>query len=75
MKCIICKHGTVSGGLTNVTLEKEGMLIVVKGVPAQICTNCGEVYLDDIATANVQKIAEAAFQAGVQLEVCRYKAA
>jgi hypothetical protein len=35
------------------------------GVPARVCDNCGEEYLDETTTAELLKTANAAAQAGV----------
>jgi YgiT-type zinc finger domain-containing protein len=75
MKCVICKDGTTSHGLTSVMLEREGLLFVIKQVPAQICSNCGEAYLDEKVTEAILHLAEKAFQDGIQLEICQYRAA
>lgn len=42
MKCVICKRGETRQGKTTVTLERDGTTLVVKGVPASVCANCGE---------------------------------
>lgn len=34
MKCVICKHGETQVGTTTVTLERGGLTLVVKAVPA-----------------------------------------
>ena len=47
MKCVICKHGETKEGTTTVTFDRDGMTLVVKDVPAQVCTNCGEDYVDE----------------------------
>jgi YgiT-type zinc finger domain-containing protein len=72
MKCVICKNGETEAGLTTITLEREGTVIVVKLVPANICSNCGEVYLDDETSSVLLKKAEEASQAGVQVDVRSY---
>ena len=46
MKCVICKHGETMDGFTSVTLEKNGATIVFQQVPALVCDNCGEKYID-----------------------------
>jgi YgiT-type zinc finger domain-containing protein len=53
MKCLICKHGETQLGDTTVTLEKNGSTIVFKHVPADVCDNCGEKYVDDTVTAEL----------------------
>ena len=32
MKCPICKHGETKPGLSTVTLERDGMAVVFRGV-------------------------------------------
>ena len=45
MKCPICKHGETTAGTSSVTLQRGGLTLVVKDVPAQVCDNCGEAYV------------------------------
>jgi YgiT-type zinc finger domain-containing protein len=72
MKCVVCKKGQTKTGKATVTLEKEGTTLVFKGVPAKVCTNCGEEYVDDKITARLLKTAADAGRAGVQVEIRRY---
>jgi hypothetical protein len=51
------------------------MTLVVKDVPAQVCDNCGEEYVDADVTARLQKAADDAARSGVEVEVRRYIAA
>ena len=74
MKCVICKQGQTNQGLTTVTLERGHTTVVIKDVPAQICENCGEYYLNETVTEKVQHLAEQAFKHGVEIEVLRYAA-
>jgi YgiT-type zinc finger domain-containing protein len=46
MKCIVCQDGETRAGVTTVTLARKGHMVVVKDVPAEICMNCGEDYVD-----------------------------
>ena len=75
MTCVICKHGETRPGKTTITLERGGMTLVFKGVPANICSNCDEQYLDETITARLLKAAEETASAGVQVDVREYKAA
>jgi YgiT-type zinc finger domain-containing protein len=75
MKCVICKHGETRPGATTVTFERDGMTLVFKRVPAQICQNCGEAYLDETTTARLLVTAQDAARAGVQVDVRDYVAA
>jgi YgiT-type zinc finger domain-containing protein len=50
MKCPICKNGMTRAGFASVTLERSGVTLVFKCVPAQVCDNCGEEYIDEDIT-------------------------
>ncbi|MCZ6780076.1 MAG: type II toxin-antitoxin system MqsA family antitoxin [Nitrospirae bacterium] len=75
MRCVICKNGETRSGKATVTLEREGTTLVIKGVPAEVCDNCGEEYVDEATTARLLKTAEQAAEAGVQVDIRQYVAA
>jgi YgiT-type zinc finger domain-containing protein len=75
MKCVICKSGETQPGTATVTLEREGMTLVIQGVPAMVCANCGEEYVDEDTSTRLLKTAEEAAQAGVRVDVRGYIAA
>ena len=72
--CVICKQGEVRPGMTTVTLQRGEATIVIKGVPAQICADCGEYYLDEETTGVVMARAEVAVKNGAEVEIIRYAA-
>ena len=72
MKCAICKLGETRRGTVSVTLERDQATLVFKGVPAEICENCGEEYVDEETTARLMRDADRASDSGVQVEVRRY---
>jgi len=75
MKCVICKHGETQPGKVTVTLERGNTTLVFKNVPAEVCENCGEAYVDDVTTEQLLMTAESAVEAGVQVEVREFIAA
>jgi YgiT-type zinc finger domain-containing protein len=75
MKCVVCKKGKTRVGKATVTLDKDGATLVFKGVPARVCTNCGEEYVDGEITANLLKSAAEAARCGIQVEIRQYSAA
>jgi len=75
VKCVICKKGETQSGKTTVTLEREGMTLVFKSVPADVCTNCGEAYVEEKVSSRLLKVAEEAARSGVQIDVREYVAA
>ena len=74
MKCTICKHGETRPGQVTVTLERNGSTVIFKGVPADVCENCGEYYLSEDVTRILLEQAEAAIQRGAEIEILRFAA-
>ncbi|MGH2702333.1 MAG: type II toxin-antitoxin system MqsA family antitoxin [Actinomycetota bacterium] len=74
MRCVICKQGETVPGTATVTLNREGTTIVVKGVPARVCENCGEEYVDERVTESLLRFAEEAAERGVEVDVRQYVA-
>jgi YgiT-type zinc finger domain-containing protein len=75
MKCVICKQGETRLGKATVTMERKNLTLIIKNVPAQVCANCGEEYVDDKTTVQLLKAAEETAKAGVQVDVREYIAA
>ena len=74
MKCVICKHGETKPGEATVTLQRNGAVVVLKDVPADICDTCGEYYLSEDVTGKVMSQVEAVLRAGAEIEVVKYAA-
>ena len=74
MKCVICKKGETQPGKVTVTLDKDGATLVFRGVPARICLNCGEEYVDGDIASNLLASAEKAARSGIEVEVRQYGA-
>ncbi len=74
MNCIICKHGQTQPGIVTVTLQRDECIVILKGVPAEICENCGEYYLSETVTDQVLHRAELAANSGTEVEIVRYAA-
>ena len=75
MKCVVCKQGETAPGRVTVMLERGETTLVFKRVPANVCSNCGEEYVDEEAAEHVLKVAEEAAKAGVQVGIREYMAA
>lgn len=72
MKCAICKHGETRPGKATLTLERNETTLVIKGVPAEVCANCGEEYVSEEITVRLHETAETAAKTGVQVDVREY---
>jgi len=72
MKCAVCKHGETRPGMTTVTLARAGATLVFKAVPARVCANCGESYVDEAIAARLLDQAEKAAKGGVEVDIRAY---
>jgi YgiT-type zinc finger domain-containing protein len=75
MICSVCRKGEAQPGTTTVTLQRGDLTFVVKDVPAMVCANCGEEYLDATSTERVLCMAEEAAASGSLVDIRTYKAA
>jgi len=75
MKCVICKHGETTEGTTTITLERGTSTIVFKDVPAKICDNCGEKYVDDKITKDLLKKANELIKNGTEVDIRKFQVA
>ncbi|MEX0735922.1 MAG: type II toxin-antitoxin system MqsA family antitoxin [Bacteroidota bacterium] len=75
MNCAICRHGVTSLGKVVVTLVRNSTTVVFKDVPADVCENCGEEYIDRQVSESLLRAAEEAVHSGVEIDVRQYLAA
>lgn len=75
MECSLCKIGVTEKGFVTVTLEKNDSIILIKNVPAEVCSNCGHYYLSEEVTAEVLQKGKEAVATGAELEVIKLRVA
>lgn len=75
MKCAVCEQRNTRPGTATVTLERDGMILVFRKVPAEVCEVCGEEYVGEQTTSRLLTEAEEAARAGVQVDIREYVAA
>jgi YgiT-type zinc finger domain-containing protein len=74
MKCAICKNGSTRNENITVTLDRDQTILVFRGVPAQLCDNCGEEYVSAEINRKLLEMAGEAARRGVTLELLQYAA-
>ncbi|MFH0766156.1 MAG: type II toxin-antitoxin system MqsA family antitoxin [Calditrichota bacterium] len=74
MKCAFCKEGHTEPQRTTITLQRGETTIIIKNVPADVCENCGEPYLNEENTDKVLKLAEEAVKRGAEIEIVKWAA-
>lgn len=66
--CPICK-GLVEVGRTTFTVDLSTGVVVIRNLPAAVCSQCGEEWIDDATMQAVEKITLRARQQNTQLEM------
>lgn len=67
-KCPMCS-GQVQPGTTTFSIDLQSGVVVVRNVPAHICQQCGEEWLDDEQSVKLEKIVARAREENFQLEM------
>ena len=67
-QCPLC-GGKVEPGTTTFTVDLKTGVVVVRNVPAYICTQCGEDWIDNPVANELEKIAARAKSQNTQLEM------
>jgi YgiT-type zinc finger domain-containing protein len=75
MECALCKVGNTEKGKVTITLERDGSIVLIKDVPAEVCTNCGHYYLSEEITRIVMEKGNKAIKSGAELEVFKLQVA
>jgi len=75
MECVICKNGKTEQGFVTFTLERNGVIIVFKNVPALVCQNCGDFYLTEETTNLLLERAAKTLEKGVEFEIINFNTA
>jgi len=68
MECVICKNGKTESGFVTFTLERNGVIVVFKNVPALVCKNCGDFYLTEETSKWLLERAANTIEKGVEFE-------
>lgn len=74
MKCSMCKHGETHPGTVTVPLQRGEATVIIKGVPGEVCENCGEYYLSEDITGKILALGEEAVKKGAEVEIIRFAA-
>ena len=72
MKCPLCK-GMMSAGKTNLPYDlKEGNVVVIINVPALVCEQCGEDFVEIDVARKIEKLLERIERDGVSMGMVQF---
>lgn len=72
MNCFMCK-GDLEEKKVNYVVDLEETIIIIKDVPARVCTQCGEQYFDDETAENIERIVNQLKQLATEITIVNYK--
>ena len=72
MSCFVCK-GNLENKKVNYVVDLENTIIIIKEVPARVCTQCGEQYFDDETAENIEKIVNQLKKLAAEVTIVNYK--
>jgi YgiT-type zinc finger domain-containing protein len=75
MHCPVCEIGEVRAGHSTVSVEQKEYRLVINNVPARVCQNCGENYIDDETKAQLLRLADIPAPQGVRVDIREYSTA
>ena len=71
MNCVMCK-ATLSQEVLNHIVDINGSITIVKDVPANVCKQCGENYIDSDVARNLDAVMEEIQKGGAEVTIISY---
>jgi len=71
MKCTLCKANLTKGKVNHIVDLGDG-IIIIKNVPANICNQCGEYYVDTQIALKLESIIEEVKKNKVEVFIVSY---
>jgi YgiT-type zinc finger domain-containing protein len=64
MRCQDCGQGETRTGVTTVPLQVGSTVILVQGVPSDICDACGKFFVDSTTSNHLLRLSQTALARG-----------
>lgn len=72
MNCFKCGEELIEKNV-NYMVDLENTIIIIKGVPAKVCAQCGEQYFDDQTSENIEGIVNKLKDLSTEVTIINYK--
>ncbi|MEW6109503.1 MAG: type II toxin-antitoxin system MqsA family antitoxin [Nitrospirota bacterium] len=73
-KCPLC-GGELRDGITTAPFFVDNKIIVIKDVPAEICSECGEAYMKSSVVDGIETLLDKIEDLQSEMSIVHYKAA
>jgi YgiT-type zinc finger domain-containing protein len=74
MNCVMCK-GKLIDGKVNHIVDINNHIIIIKNVPANICTQCGEYYVDNKTALIIEELIDKVLISNTEVMIINYPSA
>lgn len=71
MKCFMC-NGELEEQKVNYVVDLKDAIIIIKGVPAKVCSQCEEQYFEDKTSENIERIVNQLKQLATEVTIVNY---
>ncbi|MCI1945632.1 type II toxin-antitoxin system MqsA family antitoxin [Clostridium luticellarii] len=71
MNCILCKSRLARGKVNHI-VDLNGHIIIIKDVPANVCKQCGEYFIENDVALKLEKIIEEVVKNKAEIFVVNY---
>jgi YgiT-type zinc finger domain-containing protein len=71
MNCILCKSNLIKGAVNHI-VDLDGHIIIIKNVPANVCKQCGEYFIETDVAMKLEKIIEDVMKNKAEIFVVNY---
>ena len=71
MNCFMCKV-ELTEKKVNYMVDLESTIIIIKGVPAKVCAQCGEQYFDDETSEKIESIVNRLKDLSTEVTIVNY---
>ncbi len=71
--CFFCKGETTKSSTTTYMVDLKDCIVIIKNVPCEECTQCGEKYISDEVMENLEAIVDRAKAIAGEVFVTDYK--
>jgi YgiT-type zinc finger domain-containing protein len=71
MNCTLCKAELIKDNVNHIIDLGEG-IIIIKNVPANVCTQCGEYYVDTQVALKLENIVDEAKKNKAEILILNY---
>lgn len=71
MDCVMCKGNLIEGNVNHI-VDINGYIIIIKNVPANICTQCGDYYIENKIALIIEELIEGVLSSNAEVLIINY---